>query len=102
MSLARRTWPHDDRRHRHQDGLDVAAGLEAEGRAAVVEQVELDIAAAPDELVAALLVGPGSVHVAAHQPGIDVEEGQADIAQEGEVGLPVAASEVVEEDAANP
>ena len=37
-------------RYAHQDGLDVAAGLQSEQRAAVVEQVELDIAAALGQL----------------------------------------------------
>ena len=53
-----RLWPGRLRGQRHQDRLDIAAGLEAEQGAAVVEQVELDIAAAADQLVAALLVGP--------------------------------------------
>ncbi|KAF1853478.1 hypothetical protein Lal_00013840 [Lupinus albus] len=88
-------------RQAHQDRLGVAAGLEAEGGAAVVEQVELDIAAAADQLVFALLGGPGPVHVAADQGGVAVEEGGADIAGEGEISLPVARLEVVEEDAAD-
>ena len=37
----------------HEDGLDAAAGLEAKGGAAVVDQVELHVAAA------AQLRGPG-------------------------------------------
>ena len=55
--------------------VDVAAGLEPEGRAAVVEQVELDIAAAAHELLVALGVGPGRLEIAAHECGVDVEEG---------------------------
>ena len=39
---------------RGQDGVDVAAGLQAEDGAAVVEQVELDVAAAADQLLLAL------------------------------------------------
>jgi hypothetical protein len=46
------------RRPRHQDRLDIAAGLQTERRAAVVEQVELDIAAATNELMAPLLGRP--------------------------------------------
>ena len=41
-------------RQRHQDRLDVAAGHQAELGAAVVQQVELDIAAAAHQLVLAL------------------------------------------------
>src|SRR3546814_14977448 len=69
--------------------------------AAVVEQVELGVAAAADKLVAALLLRPGLRHVAAHQRGIDRQEGAADVLGEGEVGLPVAALEVVVDDAAD-
>src|SRR6266481_5683862 len=46
-------------RQRHQDRLDVAAGLQTEHRPAVVKQVELDVAAAADELMAPLVGGPG-------------------------------------------
>jgi hypothetical protein len=54
----KRLWPSGERRQRHQDRLDIAAGLEPELGAAVVEQVEFDIAAAADELMAPLFVGP--------------------------------------------
>src|SRR3546814_634779 len=40
-------------------------------------------------------------HVAAHQGGIDLQEGAADVLSEGEVALPVAAVEVVVENAAD-
>ena len=46
-------------RHRRQDRLDIAAGLQAEGGAAVVEQVELDIAPSADQLLLAIGRGPG-------------------------------------------
>ena len=46
------------RRQRHQDRLDVAAGHQPELGAAVVQQVELDIAAAAHELFVALGLGP--------------------------------------------
>ena len=51
--------PADFGRHGGQDRLDVAAGLEAEHGAAVVEQVELDVAAAADQLLVAVGLGPG-------------------------------------------
>ena len=83
------------RRQRHQDRLDIAAGHQAELGAAVVQQVELDVAPAPHELVLALGCGPRLVHVLPHQPRIDVEEGLADATREGEVAGEVAAVEVV-------
>src|SRR3546814_11959510 len=61
----------------------------------------LGVAAAAEELVAALLLGPGLRHVTAHQGGIDLQEGAADVLSEGEVALPVAAVEVVVENAAD-
>src|SRR3546814_5967873 len=97
----RRLRPGGFRRQAHEDRLDVAAGLQAEPGAAVVEQVELGVAAAAEELVAALLLGPGLRHVAAHQGGIDLQEGAADVLSEGEVALTVAAVEVVVENAAD-
>src|ERR1700693_4144321 len=83
--------PLHHRRQRGQDRLDIAAGLEAENGAAVVEQVELDIAAAADQLLFALGLVPRVCEIAPHQFGIDVPEGAADLAGEGEIGLPVAA-----------
>src|SRR5207302_842148 len=84
------------------DRLDIAAGRQSEARAAVVEQVELDIAAAPDELMAALLGRPGKPHARPHDRREDSEKGLADGADKGEVALPVAAVEVIEKDAAGP
>src|SRR3546814_12900911 len=86
------------RRQADEGRLDVAAGLQAELGAAVVEQVELGVAAAADKLVAALLLGPGRLHVPAHQLRVDLQEGAADVLGEGEVGQPVAAVEIVVEE----
>src|SRR5258708_3595067 len=88
-------------RQAHQDRLDIAAGLEAEQGAAIVEQVELDIAAAAHQLRLAFGGGPGLVHVPADQARIDLEEGGTHLADEGEIALPVAGVEIVEEDAAD-
>src|SRR5216683_2545317 len=88
-------------RQGHQDRLDIAAGHQAELGAAVVQQVELDVAAAPHQLVFALGFRPRLVHVPAHQLGIDREEGLADVAGEGEVAGEVAAVEIVVKDAAD-
>ena len=71
--------PAHQRRHGGQDSIDVATGLQPEDRAAIVEQVELDIAAAPDELLLAVGIGKGRRHVAADDLGIDLEKGAADI-----------------------
>ena len=46
--------PFHFRRHARQDGGDIAAGVQAEDGAPVVEQVELDIAAAAHELLLAV------------------------------------------------
>src|SRR5688572_11144977 len=95
-----RSRPHHFRRQRHQDRVGVAAGLKAKEGAAVVQQVELDIAAAADQLPAALLVGPVAAHVAAHDLGIGAKERLADRAGEAEILVPVPAVEIVVEDAA--
>src|SRR5262249_31675182 len=93
--------PHGDRGQRYQDGLDIAAGLEAEHRAAVVEEVERDVAAAADELMAALLLAPGAVLTRGHDRRVSGEEGAADIPGEGEIALPVAGIQIVVKDAAD-
>src|SRR6266404_2969745 len=87
-------------RQRHQDRLDIAAGLQTECGAAVVEQVELDIAAAADELMTALVGGPGEPHARPHDGRENGEDSVPDRSEEGEVALPVAAIEIVEEDPA--
>uniref|UniRef100_A0A0N4Z401 LigA n=1 Tax=Parastrongyloides trichosuri TaxID=131310 RepID=A0A0N4Z401_PARTI len=96
----KRAGPLHHGRHGTEDGVDIAAGLKAEHGAAIVEQVELDVAAATDQLFLALRVGPGLVHPAGDDLRIDLEEGLADRLGEGEVLLPVAAVVVVVEDAA--
>ncbi len=94
------------RRQRGQDRGDVAAGLQAEDGAAVVEQVELHVAPAPHELLLALRLRPGLGEVGAHDARIDVEEGAAHILREGEPGVPAALClrrrQVIVEDAAHP
>src|SRR6476661_4023295 len=89
------------RRQGGQDGLDIAAGLEAEERAAIVEKIEFDIAAAADELLLAVGFSPVERHVSANDRRIDVAECAADILHESKVGVPVAGIEIVEEDAAD-
>src|SRR4051812_35375629 len=63
------------RRHGGEDGVDIAAGLEAKDGAAVVKQVEFDIAAAADQLLLAVFGCPWRIEIAPHQFGIDLQEG---------------------------
>src|SRR5690349_6041765 len=64
--------PSCQRRQTHQDRVDIAAGLEAEQGAAVVEQVELGIAAAPFELPGAVRLVMRRRHPPPHQLRKDV------------------------------
>src|SRR5258706_16420961 len=89
--------PSHQGRQRHQYRLRVAAGFQTEHSPPVVEQVELDVAAAADQLMAALLLGPGELHPRPHNSREDAEEGFADRADEREVTLLSAAVEIIEE-----
>src|SRR5207244_1854216 len=76
-------------RHRHQHRLDAPLGLEAEQRAAVVDQVELDVAPAPQALPVALVGPPGLVAVALGNRDPGLREHPADIADQSEQALEV-------------
>src|SRR5690606_3949078 len=78
------------RRHGRQDRLHVAAGLEAEGGATVVEEVELHVAAAADELLIPLRLAPWCQEIAADDLRIDLQKGTSHVLGEGEGGLPAA------------
>jgi len=68
--------PFRDRRHRGQDRVDIAAGPQSEDRAAVVQEIELDIASAPHQF--APRVRLRSTHwpeIPAHELGIDLQKG---------------------------
>src|SRR5258707_3990689 len=93
--------PFHFRRHRRQDRLDIAAGLEPKNRAAVVEQVELDVTSAPDQLLFAVGFVPWRVEIAPDELGIDFQEDAPDLLGEGKVGIPVAAVVPVVENAAD-
>src|SRR5664279_2305598 len=95
------SWPLHFGRHRRQDRIDIAAGLQPEDGAAVVEQVEFDVAAAADQLLLAVLGGPWRRKISPDQFGIDFGEGAADALREGEVGVPGARVEPVVKDAAD-
>ena len=66
--------PFYDRWHGGEDARHIAASLEAERRAAIIEQIELHIAAALDQLFFALCLAPRLVHAARHQSRVDVRE----------------------------
>src|SRR5262249_41192046 len=82
--------PFRQRRQRGEDRVDVAAGLEAEHCAAVVEQVELDVTAAADELLLALGLVPGLREIGPNDLWVDLQECPADILGEGESRRPAA------------
>src|SRR5262245_24791088 len=57
-SMTNRSRPLHHRRQRREDRVDIAAGAQPEDGAAVVEQVELHVAAAAHELLLALGLAP--------------------------------------------
>src|SRR5690606_41659368 len=77
-------------RQARQDRVDIAAGFQPENRAAVIEQVELDVAAAADQLLLAVGLGPVLVEILPYEAVVDDLEGAADILREAEVGFPAA------------
>src|SRR5829696_771397 len=95
------SWPLYLRRHRRENRIYIAAGLQPKNCAAVVEQVEFDIASAPDQLLLAVGGVPGQGEIAPHEVGIDLQEGAADVLGEGEVGVPIARVMPVVENAAD-
>src|SRR5258705_6505059 len=96
-----RSRPLHARRQRRRDRFNIAAGAQAEDGAAVVEQVEFDIASTAHELLVALGLAPGRREIPPHQFGIDRQERASDRLREGEAGLPVPRIKVVVEDAAD-
>src|SRR5207302_224499 len=96
-STTARPSPAHQRREAHEDRLGVAAALEAEQRAAVVDEVEFDVAAAPAQLCGAILLGPGNAAAPLDQRHVRGQEGLADASHEGPV---LRTAQVVEEDAA--
>src|SRR3546814_13430834 len=84
----------------HQDRLAAAAGLDPEQRAAVLQQVELDVAAAPVELELALAFAVRRVAAALDDRHVRVEETVADRAQVVEVAFEIRV-QVVEEQTAH-
>src|SRR6185436_9066977 len=91
--------PGDQRRQRHQDRFGAAARLQAEQRAAVVDKVELDVAAAAELLEGPLLQREGFALAALGDWQVRLQKVVAAVADKGEESIDIAL-EVVEEDAA--
>src|SRR5581483_6581972 len=72
-----------------------------EDGAAIIEEIELDIAAAADELFLAFGLAPRLADIVAHQLRVDAQERAPDVLGEGEVGIEMAAIEPIEKDAAD-
>src|SRR5271166_5177282 len=95
-------------RHGRQNGGDVAAGLQAENRAPVIKQIELDVTAPADQLLLPLGRAPWGERVSPHDLGIDGDEALTDVAHEREVvvksgiGGVAGAVQPIEENAAYP
>src|SRR5207244_2520925 len=87
-------------RQRHQDALDPAAGLQPEERAAVVQQVELDVPAAAEQLEPPLPLRVRQRLAAADDRQVRVQERLAGVADKGERLFEIAL-DVIEEDAAD-
>src|SRR5437588_10891959 len=83
----------------HEDGFGAAAGFKAEDGAAVIEEVEFDVAAAAELLEGPLGVRVGEVLAAADDGEISVQKSVAGVLDEGEQGREIAL-QVVEKDAA--
>ncbi len=65
-----------------------------------MNEIELDIASATDELGFPLCFGPGLHHASAHGTRVGFIKGQADILGEGKILLNIAAVEMIVEDTA--
>src|SRR5258708_3407715 len=68
------SFPLRNRWHGGENAFHIAAGLESEMGAAVIEQIEFDIAAAPLGLFVPLFSGPAFRHAASDDGRLDVEK----------------------------
>src|SRR5262249_19440316 len=87
--------PFHHRRHGGEDRVDISAGLEPEHGAAVVQQVELEVAAAPDHLLLAFGLAPRREKIAPPQFGIDFQDPPPPRRGKGKVTPPAPAVEPV-------
>src|SRR5262245_12942583 len=96
-----RSWPLYLRWHRRKNRIHIAAGFQPKDCAAVIQQVELDVASTSDQLLLAVGLVPGKRKIAPDKLGIDFQERAADVLGEGQVGVPIAGIVPVVEDAAD-
>src|SRR5439155_17887661 len=89
--------PFHDRRQRHEDRLAAPARLQAEERAAVPDEVELDVAPAAIRLEVALPLAVGGVATALEDRRVRGQEGIAHRAHDLEALRESAFAEIVEE-----
>src|ERR1700733_2514428 len=86
----------------------MAAGLQGEDRAAIIEQIELNVTSPTRQLSLALGFAPWFLGVAAYNVAIDREKALADVTDKSEVRVEsgiagvACAVEIIEEDAADP
>src|SRR4051812_44332985 len=78
--------PRDEWRQRHQNGFGAAAALQAEDRAAIVDQVELHVASATIKLEIALALAEGRGLAPGHDGQVSGHERIADTAEKGKGG----------------
>src|SRR5580765_8479231 len=93
--------PFRARRHGDQDRLGATARLQAEQRAAVVDEVELDVARAPVGLEGTLALTERSAFAALDDRHVGGQEVLTDRARQRERMLEGRVGEIVEEDAAD-
>src|SRR5205085_4465680 len=87
--------PADQRGEAHEDGVDVAAALESEESAPIVDEVELHVAAAPAELLGPIALRPGHAPASFDDGNVRGQERVADALHELVL---LRAAEIVEED----
>ena len=81
----------------YKQGVVFAPGHQSESCAAIVDEVELGIAPAPDQLFLLFGLGPGLVHRRPHDLRIDREKRPPDVAREGEILVPIGLQIIVED-----
>src|ERR1700687_1206688 len=93
--------PAHHRRQRHQDRVGAGAGLQAKERAAVVEQGELDVTAAPVELELTFAIAEGVAAAALDDRQVRGQESISHPAEELETAREAPLRQVVEEEPAD-
>src|SRR5699024_9499561 len=88
-------------RQRHENGLRATAGLQPEQRAAIVDEVEFDVAATAVELERAFALTVGRVLAAGDDGGIGVGKCCADVTDECEAAIKARFVEIIEKQPAD-